>query len=424
MKEIVIKGLDEKIYEHETPEGLKIYIWQNTKLKGSYMTLSVPYGSIHTHFKVNNKTYKVPNGTAHFLEHIKFNVDKNTTAHDLFKACGGEPNAFTTYKFTSYIVYALDNTKENLEVLLDYVYTPYFTKSIVAKEKGIIVEEANSAIDDAYAMSYFDFQRQIFHKYNYRNLITGEPNDINSITIDDVTNVFNSFYHPANMFLVVTGNVNPYEIVKITEENLSQKEFKEFVKPKIISVKEEKSVVKKHQELEKDITAAEFKYALKIPRSKFKKFNDKELRVYLYLFNQINFGMTSNLKETLREKELITNFNSSFNFTDDYVILNISSLTDYPKEVEKAIDEKLQNLEIPEKDFNRKRKAEIANLILRYENITDVNESIQNNLIVYGKVIDNVKEIYENLSITKMEEIAKLITMENKATLIIRPIKK
>ena len=76
MKEIVIKGLDEKIYEHETKEGLKIYIWQNTKLKGSYMTLSVPYGSIHTHFKVGNKTFKVPNGTAHFLEHIKFMEQK------------------------------------------------------------------------------------------------------------------------------------------------------------------------------------------------------------------------------------------------------------------------------------------------------------------------------------------------------------
>ena len=424
MKEIVIKGLDEKIYEHETKEGLKIYIWQNTKLKGSYMTLSVPYGSIHTHFKVGNKTFKVPNGTAHFLEHIKFNVDKNMTSHDLFNEVGGEANAFTTYRFTSYTVYALDKTKENLDILLDFVYNPYFTKSLVSKEKGIIVEEANTAIDDAYGMSYFEFQRQIFHKYNYRNLITGEPKDINSITIDDVTNVFNSFYHPANMFLIVTGNVNPYEIVKITEENLSKKEFKEFIKPKIISVKEDKSVVIKHQELEKDITAAEFKYALKIPRSRFKKFNDLELRIYLQLFNQINFGITSAFKENLREKELITTLTSNFNFNDDYIILYINSLTDYPKEVEKAIDEKFQNLEIPEKDFNRKRKAEIANLILRYDNITDVNESIQNNIIVYGKVINNIKEILEKLSLDKMAEIVKLINTDNKTTMIIRPMKK
>ena len=35
---------------------------------------------------INNKKYKVPNGIAHFMEHIKFNVKKGVTANDLFSS--------------------------------------------------------------------------------------------------------------------------------------------------------------------------------------------------------------------------------------------------------------------------------------------------------------------------------------------------
>ena len=45
------------------------------------------------------------------------------------------------------------------------------------------------------------------------------------------------------MFLCVTGNVNPYEMAKVVDEALENKEFEEFVQPTIIPVKEAKDVV-------------------------------------------------------------------------------------------------------------------------------------------------------------------------------------
>jgi len=41
--------------------------------------------------------------------------------------------------------------------------------------------------------------------------------------IEDIELVYNTFYHPKNMFLVVTGNVNPYEIEQIVNDNLKDK---------------------------------------------------------------------------------------------------------------------------------------------------------------------------------------------------------
>lgn len=421
MKEIEIKGLNEKVFEHTTKEGLKVYIWQNEKIKSTYMSLTVRYGAIDTHFKVGNKTYHIPYGVAHFLEHVKFNMDKDTTAHDIFTSIGGEANAFTTYKYTSYIVFAAQKIKENLDTLLDFVYTPYFTKPLINKEKGIIVEESRMGLDDPYSTSFYAFLKQVFHRSNYRYEITGLPDDINSITIDDVKNAYNSFYHPENMFLIVTGNVNPYEIVKIVDENLAKKEFGKFVKPKVTYPKEEKTVAEKYQELKLNISSPELRYAIKIPRKNFKNVTDQELGIYLTLIDNINFGISSDFRQELQNKELFSSFNMRANLIEDYVILTFYAETDYAKEIEKAIDKKLTNLDINEEDFNRKRKADIANLILKYDDIVAVNETMQSELIYEGHVVDNMKEILENLDIKKMQEVADTINVENKAVMTVVP---
>ena len=51
MQEIVLKGIDEKIYYDKCDNGLPIYMLVNDKVNNFYMTLSVKYGSIDTEFK-------------------------------------------------------------------------------------------------------------------------------------------------------------------------------------------------------------------------------------------------------------------------------------------------------------------------------------------------------------------------------------
>ena len=76
MEEIIIKGIDEKVYHDRSDNGLDIYMWVNEKVSNYYITYTTRYGALDTEFKLKNskKVYKVPNGTAHFLEHIKFNT--------------------------------------------------------------------------------------------------------------------------------------------------------------------------------------------------------------------------------------------------------------------------------------------------------------------------------------------------------------
>lgn len=413
MEELELKGLNEKIYVYHTKCGLPIYMWVNEKVSSMYASLSVKYGSIHTKFKIGKKTYEVPNGIAHFLEHVKFNIDEETTAHDEFYKLGGDANAFTTFDYTSYIVFATNNKKENLEELLNFVYNPFFTKKCISKEKGIIVEEANMGLDDPYSIVFFHSLLNTLQKSKYRNTITGTPDDVTSITLEDVKLVYDTFYHPENMFLTLTGNFNPYEMACLVEKNLSKKKFGKYLNPIIIKENEPKKVTTKYKEEYINVTYPRLKFSIKMDMSRFKNYSSLELKILTSLLFNINFGATSDFKDELMEKGLIQNMNVTCDVYDDTFVVTINVTSNFKEEIIKKLKEKLENLSISELDFKRKKNATIATLILDYEDLENVSYRIQDDVLNNGGIVTNLKEILEDETIDDLKNIIDLLDFDN-----------
>lgn len=413
MEELELKGLNEKIYVYHTKCGLPIYMWVNEKVSSMYASLSVKYGSIHTKFKIGKKTYEVPNGIAHFLEHVKFNIDEETTAHDEFYKLGGDANAFTTFDYTSYIVFATNNKKENLEELLNFVYNPFFTKKCISKEKGIIVEEANMGLDDPYSIVFFHSLLNTLQKSKYRNTITGTPDDVTSITLEDVKLVYDTFYHPENMFLTLTGNFNPYEMACLVEDNLSKKKFGKYLNPIIIKENEPKKVTTKYKEEYINVTYPRLKFSIKMDMSRFNNYSSLELKILTSLLFNINFGATSDFKDELMEKGLIQNMNVTCDVYDDTFVVTINVTSNFKEEIIKKVKEKLENLSISELDFKRKKNATIATLILDYEDLENVSYRIQDDVLNNGGIVTNLKEILEDETIDDLKNIIDLLDFDN-----------
>ena len=413
MEELELKGLNEKIYVYHTKCGLPIYMWVNEKVSSMYASLSVKYGSIHTKFKIGKKTYEVPNGIAHFLEHVKFNIDEETTAHDEFYKLGGDANAFTTFDYTSYIVFATNNKKENLEELLNFVYNPFFTKKCISKEKGIIVEEANMGLDDPYSIVFFHSLLNTLQKSKYRNTITGTPDDVTSITLEDVKLVYDTFYHPENMFLTLTGNFNPYEMACLVEDNLSKKKFGKYLNPIIIKENEPKKVTTKYKEEYINVTYPRLKFSIKMDMSRFKNYSSLELKILTSLLFNINFGATSDFKDELMEKGLIQNMNVTCDVYDDTFVVTINVTSNFKEEIIKKVKEKLENLSISELEFKRKKNATIATLILDYEDLENVSYRIQDDVLNNGGIVTNLKEILEDETIDDLKNIIDLLDFDN-----------
>lgn len=426
MKSIIIEGLKEEVYYEKLPCGLDVYLWSNEKSNSFFASLNVNYGSIDTEFKLENdkKNYKVPSGVAHFLEHLNFNLKGGKSAYDIFDKLGSDINAFTTFEYTSYHLTGTKNVEDNIKNLLDYVYTPYFTKKLINNERGIILEEAKMGLDNPGNVFYFKkLENSLLN--DKRNIkIIGTLDDIKKISIDDIKLVYENFYHPENMFMVVTGNIDVYKTLACIKEQMGTKEFSKYKNPQIKRIKEPSKVFKKFDVVEANVEIPLVSVSIKIPRKKIP--NKTKNNILLSLILKCNFGSSSKFKNDLLDKKLVTSLNFERNGVVDNLLINVDASTKYPEEVINLIKEKLCNLEICREDFERKKRASIASLVFLYDDAEEVNMNIQDDIIYSNdhKIIYNVKEIYEKVTFEEALELLKKITCENMSVIVMKPKEK
>lgn len=424
MKEIKLSKVNETIYYDKCDNGLDVYLWVNERANEYFATLNVNYGSVDTKFKVKNNIYEVPNGVAHFLEHINFNEKDGKTAHDFFNKMGSSINAFTTFDFTSYEVFGTNELLQNVEHLLDYVETPVITKELVKKESGIIVEEVKMGDNNPGKKLYFGTNKIVYHVNKMRNEVTGTVEDVENITAENLKLVYNTFYHPSNMFLVVTGNFNPYEVMTAIKENQNSKKFSKYANPKVIKEKEDISVVSNYQEMYSNVEIPKVNVVYKLARKTFKNVDEVLIRIYLRMIMNANFGPTSDFKEQLMEKELITGMGTSVNIDDnEIVIISISCETKYPQELIKMIKDNMQNMDITKERLNRRKKVYISQYITGFDDIELINSNIQDDLITYKKIYNNIFDKIQDINLEDALYVLKHINTDNVAVMVQKPQK-
>lgn len=425
MQEIILKGCDEKILTETLDNGLQVYMLVNEKVNNFYMTLSVKYGSIDTEYKCKGeKEYKhVHDGVAHFLEHVNFNEGEGITAHDYFNKLGSSINAFTTFDFTLYEVFASSEFESNLNHLLDYVQTPYFTKDLIEKEKGIICEEVKMGKNNPGHKLYYGMNNALFKNDKRKFLVTGEVEDVKATTVEELQDIYDTFYHPQNMYLVITGNFNPYEAIGIIKENQAKKEFPPYRNPVIKEYKEPRDVNEEYKEIEANVEIPKVKICYKMPKQVFGDIEEKLLNIYLSIILRNNFGSTSYLREELLEKELVVGIGVGREIFKDVVTIEINIETKYPSDVIPIVKEKMENLSLTQEDLKRRIRCNIASLINDFDDIEYVNTDIAEQLITYGKVYDDMYDKYKGLKLKEALEIIKNIDLSNSSTVLLVPFK-
>lgn len=208
--------LGEAVYEKKLPNGLLVRVVPKAGFAKTYAFMAVNYGSLDSTFAVDGKTYEAPLGVAHYLEHKMFDMPEGNVMQ-AFSQYGGNPNAFTSYDFTAYYVECSDHVKENLEILLRYVTTPYFTKESVQKEQGIIAQEIRMYEDSADSCVYENLYTALFANHPIRNNIAGTVESISHITEQTLYDCYHAFYTMENMMLCVVGDVDPEMVAELAE---------------------------------------------------------------------------------------------------------------------------------------------------------------------------------------------------------------
>lgn len=422
MEKIKIKDIDEYVYYEKLTNGLEVYLYTNDRVHNNYVTFTTKYGSVYNEFVPigKNKMTTFPKGIAHFLEHKVFVQKEDPQPMEFFARSGSVCNAYTTFRNTSYLFYATTALKENIDFLLDYVQNIYLTDESVESEKGIITEEIHMYEDRPSEVLAEKIRTNTLVSNPYKDSIIGTVDDINSITKEDLETCYYTFYNPANMFMVVTGNFNPEEIMNTIKNNQSKKEFEELKEIKIKDFKEEDRVSKEKEILNVPTNVSKVAYTLKIPLKNI-KLSRRKLHLYTYILFTTLFDETSTFDEELKKDGIIndTTYVSLLN-TNTHLLISLINETERYDEFLKRVKERLSKLEVTEKDFERKKKVLISNEIFAYENIENINDIIVDNIVYDGKFEDNPIEVIERLNFEELNYLIQNLDIKNTSTIVLK----
>ncbi|HLR19579.1 MAG TPA: pitrilysin family protein [Staphylococcus sp.] len=406
MKETYYNLIDEKVYESELNNGLKLFIIPKNGFQKTFVTYTTQFGSLDNKFKPHGSdTYvTVPDGVAHFLEHKLFENEEE----DLFTAFAednAQVNAFTTFDRTSYLFSATDNVERNIKRLLTMVETPYFTEETVEKEKGIIEEEIKMYQEQPGYKLMFNTLKAMYEKHPIRVDIAGSVESIYNITKDDLYLCYETFYHPSNMVLIVVGDVDPERISQVVADHEDKRN--EVNQPQI----EKASLDEKNEVNEFNITES---MKLQSPRLML-GFKNKPLKdipdeafvkrdLEMTLYYEMVFGEETDFYQSLLNQDLIDEtFGYQFVLEPTYSFSVITSATQYPDKLKALLLDELEKSQGKLKDedaFNLLKKQFIG------EFISGLNspEYIANQ---YTKLY------FEGVSLFDLLEIVESITLES-----------
>lgn len=227
--------------EHES--GLRVFVCPKKGYSSAYAILGTAYGSVNNCFRVpgEERPSAVPAGIAHFLEHKLFE-NENEDAFARYAKTGASANAYTSFDKTCYLFSCSHNFGDSLEILLDFVQSPYFTAETVRKEQGIIGQEIQMCLDDPERRVVWNLLEALYHNHPVRLDIAGTVQSIAKIDADLLYRCYNAFYRPENMVLCVAGTVDADAVFAMADRWIRPAKAKG--KPESVFEEEPRQVVK------------------------------------------------------------------------------------------------------------------------------------------------------------------------------------
>ncbi len=414
--------IKEKLYIEKLENGLTIIVMPK-KTRKKYIVWSANFGSIDNKFYSQGESDLtiVPDGIAHYLEHKLFEQENGKNSLDVLTSIGVEANAYTTNDHTAYLYECTDNFDEALEEFMNYVQHPYFTDENVEKERGIIEQEI-MMYDDYPEWAVYMNAMKAMYKNNGINIdVAGTKETIAKIDKEKLYKIYNSFYYPNNMVIVVAGDFNTNEILEKIKSKVVLKS-KEDVKR--VYNEEPKEIVKKYVEKEMNISMPILLIGYKdnnLEENKVRK------NIAIEILSTILFSKSTDFFKNLYESgKVTTNPVINYEFSKTFSHLLIQVQTNFIEEVMKAIDMQIENVKkngITDEDFYRAQKSVYGNYVKDYNDVSNIATIIVSD---YFKNINSFDYFEEFKSINKLyvEKILKeLFVEEEKIISVIKPIK-
>ena len=411
----------EEYYKVIHPSGLTIYVMELKGFSGTSALFGAKYGSINTTFKTrDDKDFTtVPEGIAHFLEHKLFE-NEDCPVYEDFAKTGAAANAYTSFDRTVYYFDCTDNFAESLEILLDFVQKPHFTKESVDKEQGIIGQEIKMCEDNPYRRVYFNLLGAVYQNHPVRTEIAGTVDSIANIDAELLYRCYNAFYSLSNMVLSVAGNCTVDEVLAVCDRALKPSDDKGLI---TLSPYEPAQVYKCEITQKMAVGTPVFAIGYKAPPSSGIELIKNEY-ASMFLMSMI-FGRTSRFFTENSQSGLIDqSFETETDDGDGYFMNAASGESKDPREVLRRMNLEIERVKregLSEEEFNELKKSRYGGYIRLYNNVSASASNMLSAHISGVNVFDPVEVLAEMTLSDVMERLPILLNPDNCAISIIEP---
>lgn len=326
---------------HVLPNGLNVIL---------HVDNSTPTVSINTWYHVGSG-YEKPGrtGFAHLFEHLMFEGSGNVAEGDfdrMLEAAGGENNGSTNTDRTNYFEDVPSNALE-LALYLDSDRMGFLldamTPEKVDGQRDVVKNERRQSYENRpYGLAWENIYKNLYpegHPYSWTTI--GSMEDLSVASYEDVAEFFKTYYVPNNASLVIAGDIDPKETLKLVEKwfgNIPAGKLVPLQNPAAAKLNEEKFLL-----LEDKVQLPRL-YMVWITPKRFSP-GDAEMDI---LSNILTGGKNSRLYQKLvyelQIAQDVSAFQSSSKLSSEFMIISTARAGHTLEEIKNVIQQEIDKL--------------------------------------------------------------------------------
>lgn len=394
--------------------GLTIYFYKDSRRHSTFFQFITLFGGLTKDFLYHNQEYHMHDGIAHILEHYIVEHNESGNFLEILGKKQMNTNASTHFNMTRFYFETVENIEEGIDILLNGLYNIKFDKEKLEKVKKPILQEIRGKQDNKFYHSDILMLNNVFHNNTFQS-IGGTLQEVEETTIEELEICYDTFYQPNNQIIVVGGNFDKKKILERIKKFYNHYKTTEQEKPKLLTPKEEKEVVKKEDILIFKTPLDYVEITFKIDISNLSPSEKLDLDFYLVSFYNTFFGATSKLYKKLTEEKIISSSISTGDITiNNYLLISIGAYTYNPEEFKRQVLQTIQQRKEYKEDlYELDKKSSILRLILRDENIMNMIMPFVDNLVNFNyPYLDTIEDL-EKMTFKKFKDAIESLDFSN-----------
>ncbi|MES2267656.1 MAG: pitrilysin family protein [Bacteroidota bacterium] len=348
-------------------------------------------------------------GLAHFIEHLLFKeTERRNTPQILnrLELVGADLNAYTTKEYTCIHASLLkQHLERTIDLFEDILFHSTFPEEEMEKERGVILDEISSYLDQPEEAIQDDFEEYLFKGHPIGNNILGTPESVAVLNGADIKQFITANNNTHQMIFAVYGDYDFNKLIKLCEKYFG-------------NVPENNN--QKHRIAPGPISRGI--YTLKKPISQThcilggRAYPSAHQNKYgLLLLNNVlgGMGMSNRLNLEIREKHGIAyTIESNYTSLTDTGIFSIYFGTDAEK-ADKALNlvhkelKKLRENKLGTVQLKQAKEKFIGQIALAEESRMSLIISMAKSLMDFGR-IDSLEDIFAKINAVTAEDLLEI----------------